>query len=358
MDFRCVLVGVDPLYRLLEAFEQEVAAQPLGPEYLAGPWLELRRRLILHCCKSRRAGSKVRGVIRTLTPAIASAIEQVYGLVLHNRYLSSQYWRGLHRYCQDGQLTAPFGQRDADLGLAELTGVEIEDLRGRPLVAEFLDNARLAQLLRSIRPFIRRQVKSRARFLTWTDPALYSEADVTSELECRLITKLRNEPGLRDNDAMIYGLAKQIVINEIPNLLEFATAGSRSRLQSSTDQEGQTTYQAREVNLMVNQEGEPYEHFGAVTAASQDKLCIEDQVAAQAAFDRAPAEIRRYLDVMWRGDPEFWAWFHDQEPELAAQLGGRTDLAGPWIRRWLNLSEVRLLRFLDETLPRQAKRSA
>ena len=367
ISFRSVLNLPNPLYSLIGSFEQEVARQPGGDSFLADEWPPLRRRFVLHALKLRKIGCRVQGALRPASAGVASALEEVYQLVLHNRYLTSQYWRAYRSFLQHDRLSPDyrlFGLAEAEFTSSQLTLQEIKELRASTDHPDFLDQGRLMELLVAIRPFIRREVRSRARYLQWSDPALYSEADLVGELECRLIMKLRNEPRLLDNEPMLYGWARRVVTNEIPNMLEFANSESRGKQRPVLGpdgrpllQDGQPTYVAREVELNQTFEGgEIYEQYEAVEAVAHHRMDAEDQALCQVAFEKAPADIQRYLDTIWRGSPEFWEWFHRQEPELAARHLEEAGDIGPWVRRWLNLSAVRLLRFFDETLPDQKER--
>ena len=362
----------DPLDSLLVAFEQALVGAKVDRAYVDRVWPDLRHRIILHALKVQKSGNRVNAVLREAPSAMASSLDQVYQMLQHNIYLTSQYWRAAHHHIRTGGFSPDypkFGERDLALAMGALSQETLTQIReGEPQV-DFMDTARLHKLVKAVRPYIKREVYRRTKFLRNTDPALYSAEDLVRELECRLIMKLRNEPKLKDHPNMLFGWCYKVISNEIPNLLEFASSEARARVRQNFDRdsnpvldgEGHPTYLVRETDFFRDSvgaegDGERFELFAAVQYANRDAVHHDDVMSIARLREKAGDSIGRYLDVLFNGgdDVEFRNWFKEQEPEISRRrrhVEGDPEAIGPWIQRWLNLSTRQLITFLDDAAP-------
>lgn len=376
----------DPFASIVESVERWLEIHQ--PNYLIktdkSDWPTIKYEYLKRLLGLARNGSALRGHTQAApTDELTSVLLEIYQLLDHCVYFTSQYWRAFFYWLKTGKLNPcwpQFGQKEADLAYSLLTQDEISKLRleaDKEWLDFLSDKAFVATLFKKIRRPIYRLCFKRVSFLQDYDPALYSLADVQQYAIESVLVSLRNNDHLNRSMDWLIGWSIKCADNAIHNLIGKATAKKRSRIleeddrHSSDIQFGGDVYRQRECHLSYAL-FTPHKDMGydnnepSFTLLDSLKLLgnqpfkdaddMEDNICLRELLELADPKINSYLRTICGGEhnPDFWSWFYYHEPSLAqriAYIEENPEALGPYLQRHLNLPTYQLTSFLRQHLP-------
>jgi hypothetical protein len=342
-------------------------------------WPKLKKYLVLRALHFGNAhGPAIIGMARRAPDQeLATAITEMYKLIDCCAYYTSHYWRAVYYWLRSGgrfcETWPNFDKEDADLTFSMLSRDEIEVIMEDSedkFPNAFDDTEGVKTLFNKIQKKIKNLCKKRLHFLSKFDPAIYSLEDLQQEVNCTVLMSLRFCDYFSDRPEKLIRWAMKSADNAIHSIRDYAQTEKRAKIKQVITENGEETFVLRECPLSQplsegDDEGAVFTLADSIRilgehAFKEHELLLDSTCFSQ-LMKKADPKIKHYLRILWGGehDEQFWDWFYYQEPELAkraAYIEENPEAIGPWVQRWLNLSNHQLLSFLREELPEALER--
>jgi len=366
----------DPLHSMLGAFEAILASHPA---YQRDVWPEVKKGLIYSALQLKNCGSFLNGAVQTAPNLeLATALDEMKQLISYSAYFTSQYWRAFYYWLDKGKFNPrwpQFSQREVS---ATLTSLEEKDLDKIKEIATkswpdfFADTQGVNDLFSKLQRNIKNLCFKKLHFLSVYDCALYSKEDLHQEINLRTLQRLRQSDYFEDDPIKMIRWATKCADNCIKQLREYALADKRCRIDrvAEADAEGNTKHHTtlRETALssLLGEDFVTLEdavRFLAVKGPStQDEGAIYDSTCLRQLQNLGNPRMNVYLDILWgeNHNIEFWHWFQREYPNLAKKslfIEERPEAIGPWVQRWLGLTDTDIITFFRNHLPTLLDRS-
>ena len=385
----------DPFASIVECVEKWLTK--FQPSYLVeeskSTWPTIKHEYIKRLLRLAKNGSALRGHAHLAPTAdLNTALLDIYQLLDHCVYFTSQYWRAFYYWLKTGKLNPAwpqFSEREALLAYSLLTQDEIAYLRieaEKEWVDFSADKELLTNLFKKIRRPVYRICYKKAGFLQEYDPALYSLADIQQYAMESVLASIRNNDHLSRSLDWLIRWSIRCADNAVLNLINKATAKKRNKAleedERSSVQFCGNLYRHRECYLSLapyaspaNCSGEQYQagdqdSYGRQAVAFtlldslqllgnqpfKDAETIENNLCLKELLKLADPKINSYLRTICGGEhnAEFWSWFYYNEPTLAQRLAyieENPEALGPYLQRHLDLPTYQLTSFLRQHIP-------
>lgn len=371
----------DPFASLMDCMETWIKEKE--PGYLdvsnKNNWQKVKYGFARRILGLGKNGSALRGQAQ-LAPNtyLNSALFDIYHLLDHSIYFTSQYWRAFYYWMKTGKLNPcwpQFSEREALVTYSLLTPEDIELIKieaGKEW-ADVLDPKLIDRIFKKIKRPVYRLCYKRAGFLQNFDPALYSLADLQQYVLKSVLVSLRNSDHISRSFDWLVGWSVKCADNALHNVVTKATAKKRNR---AIDEDECTnspcfssdTYRHRECYLSLTpfaqdkeeEEKDPFTLLDSLRLLGNQPFKeaedMENNACLKELLKLADPKINSYLRTICGGEhnPEFWTWFYYNEPTLAqriAYIEENPEALGPFLQRHLNLPTHQLTSFLKQHLP-------
>lgn len=370
----------DPFFSIIDEIEHWLTEYQ--PNYKETKWSVIKYEYLKRLLGLAKNGSYLRGQVRHApTEELETLLLDIYHLLDHCVYFTSQYWRAFFYYLKTGKLNPcwpQFSQREADLACSLLSEDDLTKLRieaDKEWTDFFSDSTLMTTLFKKIRRPIYRLCYKRVSFLQEYDPSLYSLADVQQYAMESILVSIRNNDYLNKSMDWLIGWSLKCADNAIHNLIGVATAKKRSKIIEDDDagsnqfsQFGYAFYKHREYYLSLPLQGNKNLYEDDIEFPLIDSILVlgnqpfanttdlEDKICLKELIKIADPKIGSYLRTICGGEhnPDFWAWFYYNEPTLVqriAYIEENPGALGPYLQRHLNLPTYQLTSFLRQHLP-------